>query len=164
MDAQETQGKNAVSERVSAKSGMNILQRWIDLLGISADKLRSEFPRSQFEADPNSVYGGLPQVALLRNEDGLFYFDKDKLILIHIHSPAILSKLDAQSLLSELGTPEAELNSRAGKGYTQYAFPKRGIAFSSDSDDQIAFVEIFVPMTLDDYLAHVYVDPGPFVR
>lgn len=153
-----------MNDHLKAKSGMNTLQRWIDLLGSSAQKLQSEFPRSRFDEDPDSTYGNLAHIALMRNKDALFYFDKDQLILIHVHSKEILSKLDAQSLLREFGTPEAELSSRAGKGYTQYVFPKRGIAISSDSSGRIAFVEIFNPTSLDDYRAQLYVDPGPFIR
>jgi hypothetical protein len=145
-------------------SGTQALKGWADLLGATGQTVRSKFAGSRFHYDPDSVYGSLTNVALLRNKDALFYFDHDELILIHIHSKPLLEKVDGRVLLSDLGPPAAGLRSRAGKGFSQYVFSERGLAFSSDSEGRVAFVEIFRPIPLDDYLARIYIDPGLFVK
>jgi hypothetical protein len=149
---------------IEARSDRDVLQGWVDLLGASVEAVRNKFAHSRFHYDPDSVYGSLTNVALLSNKDALFYFDRARLILIHLHSKSILAKLDGRSLLSDLGSPEADLRSRAGKGYSQYVFPARGIAFASDSEGRVAFVEIFQPMSLAEYLAQIYIDPGQFEK
>jgi hypothetical protein len=143
---------------------MGVLQEWINLLGATVDTVRRGFANSRLEYDPDSGYGSLTNVGLLRNKDALFYFRDDMLILIHIHSKPLLQKLDGQALLSELGSPAADLRSRAGKGESQYVFPERGIAFSSDSEGRVAFIEIFQPMSLSEYMAQIYIDPGQFEK
>jgi len=143
---------------------MEVLQEWVALLGALATEVRSKFAPSRFRYDPDSIYGGLTGVGLLSSKEGLFYFRDNRVILIHIHSKSMLTALNGDLLLEELGTPAAQLSSRAGKGHRQFVYPERGIAISSDSQGRIAFIEIFEPMSLDNYLARIYVDPGPFVK
>lgn len=152
------------SSSIGIKSDMNALQSWIDLLGSSPDELRQKSTHSRFRHDPDSTYGALIHVALMSNKDGLFYFAEDRLILIHIHSKPLLAQLNGRLLLSELGTPAANLRSPAGKGYGHYVFSDQGLALSIDADSRVAFVEIFRPRSYEDYLAQIYVDPGPFVK
>lgn len=152
------------SSSIGIKTDMNALQSWIDLLGASPDQLRQKLVQSRFHHDPDSTYGALTHVALLSNKDGLFYFAEDRLVLIHIHSKPLLAKLNGRLLLSELGTPAANLRSPAGKGYGHYVFSDQGLALSIDAEGRVAFVEIFRPQSYEDYLAHIYDDPGPFVK
>jgi hypothetical protein len=148
----------------AAKTDMNELSQWLDMLGAPLASIREKYARLRGHLESASSYGSLTGVVELSNREGLFYFKEDRLILIHIHSKPFLARLNGKTLLADLGSPAADLPSRAGKGFSQYVFPERGIAFSSDSAGQVAFVEVFQPMPLDLYLAQIYIDPGPFVR
>ena len=160
--AQREEAVNRIA--IGVRPEMDVLQEWINLLGAAVDAVRRRFADSRLEYDPDSGYGSLPKLGLLRNKDALFYFSDDTLILIHIHSKPLLQKLDGRALLSELGSPAADLRSRAGKGESQYVFPERGIAFSSDSEGRVAFVEIFQPTSLGEYMDRIYIDPGQFEK
>jgi hypothetical protein len=64
---------------------------------------------------------------------------------------------------AELGPPDAVLACRAGKEYAQWVYPAQGVAVAASPDD-LAFVEIFPPLILEEYRRTLYEDPGPFVR
>lgn len=145
-------------------NNMSELQKWIGLVGSSPERIREIFDLSKFHFERGAGYGHLSGLDELSNETALFYFKEKRLFLIHLHSSSILQNLDGNRLLVDLGSPAVELPSRAGKGFSQNVFPQKGIAFSSDSAGRVAFVEIFQPMSLDDYLAQIHIDPGPFVR
>ncbi len=148
----------------AAKTDMNELREWLDLLGAPLASIREKYARLRGHLENASSYGSLTGVVELSNKAGLFYFKEDRLILIHIHSRPFLARLNGKILLANLGSPAADLRSRAGKGFSQYVFPERGIAFSSDSAGHIAFVEVFPSMPLDLYLTQIYINPGPFVK
>lgn len=87
----------------------------------------------------------------------------DEVVMIYSSSAAYLAKLSPASIQQELGGSGTRLRSRAGKTSNQHVFPEQGVAYS-ESDDQLEFIEIFPPMSLDAYRASIYSDPGPFIR
>lgn len=122
-----------------------------DQLGIAADKVESGLR-----------YEGMSDLTLAHDaaaHPGYFYFRDGQPVMVYVED----TDLDAESLRAELGEPEATLRSRAGKGYAHRVFPGRGIAYSSKGND-VAFVEVFPPVSLEQYEREVYEDPGEFTR
>jgi len=149
---------------VSDTDGLDELRKWIALIGASPAGLSEKLGGSTPDLEPDSGYGQLSGLEEWSNDTGLFYFKDGRLFLIHLYSDALLQSLDGNKLLVSLGAPAADLDSRAGKGFTQTVYPDQGVAFASNSYGEVAFVEIFQPMSLDDYIAQIYIDPGPLVR
>lgn len=122
-----------------------------DQLGIGADKVESGLR-----------YEGMSDLTLAHDpgaHPGYFYFRGGRPVMVYVEDAGI----DTESLRAELGEPEATLRSRAGKGYVHRVYPGRGIAYSSKADD-VAFVEVFPPTSLDRYESEIYEDPGEFTK
>jgi mannose-6-phosphate isomerase-like protein (cupin superfamily) len=66
--------------------------------------------------------------------------------------------LDLGSLLESLGEPDARLRSRAGRRFTDHVWADRGVAVSTDGNE-IAFLEVFPPRSLERYEREIYEDP-----
>lgn len=93
-------------------------------------------------------------------DDGLrVYFDGDAVAMIMIPAPEIA----LERVREEFGSDLAALASRQAKHAVLEVDAAAGIAVSS-VDDEIGFVEIFPPTTLDDYRDRIYRDPGQFLR
>jgi len=60
-------------------------------------------------------------------------------------------------------SPDDRLRSRAGKKSNQLVFAGEGFAASIHGDD-VDFVELYAPCTLETYLSEVYREPGRFIR
>jgi hypothetical protein len=56
-----------------------------------------------------------------------------------------------------------ELRSRQGKRAMIELDAQRGVAFSRD-DDEVGFVEMFPPTTVEDYRERIWFDPGDFIK
>ena len=95
----------------------------------------------------------------------MFFGDRSGPLLVYVGDRRQLPGVGRSGVEAELGPPEAVLACRAGKEYAQWVFPAKGVAAAvAASADDLAFVEIFPPLTLEEYLHTLYEDPGPFVR
>jgi hypothetical protein len=135
----------------------------LSLRDLTLDDAKERLGVAEDKIEDGLRYEGMSDLTLAHDADahpGYFYFRDGRLVMLYVEN---LDGLDADSLRSELGEPEATLRSRAGKGYAHRVYPGRGIAYSSKGDD-VAFVEVFPPTSLDRYEREIYEDPGEFIK
>ncbi len=111
-------------------------------------------------------YEGLESVTDLYNPDVFpahVYVRDGRVEMIYIPSGDALKGLTRDELEAELGDDGTRLRSRVGKHANHYAFPRKGVAFSSD-DQAVKFVEVFPPRSLEAYQTEIYREPPPFKR
>ncbi len=112
------------------------------------------------------AYEKLTGVSRVSNGDvfpGHFFLRGDEVVMVYVGDPDFLSGLSEAEIEKELGGQGEILRSRAGKTSNQHVYADKGVAFS-ETDGKLDFLEIFAPMSLDDYKAKIYEDVGPFVR
>lgn len=149
------------------ESPTELLDAWAALLGAPVEKVAAERGLAESAARPGVNYGRLSGVTLLYDDDadpGQYYFRDGRLALIYIESPAdTYPALSPQALAAALGEPAEALPSRAGRQRKQYVYPDRGVAYAAD-DDEVAFIEVFAPTTLEGYRSELYMAPKKFIR
>jgi hypothetical protein len=117
----------------------------------------------------HSKYIRLAGLARVYDRDahpGRFYFHEadETFVLLYIEQPGRdYPQLTSPALRKYLGEPAAELPSRAGPQHVQSVYPEQGMAFSADQQE-VSFLEIFQPTTLETYQAQFYMNPGTFIR
>lgn len=116
------------------------------------------------QIDENVRYEKLMNVTLINLRDQFFYFKDGKLRMIYISDATLAQKLwsEFKSLLNN-AAPEKTVRSRAGKTANQLIFAKQGVTASITKDD-VHFIEVYPPCSLEYYLEHIYREPGPFIR
>lgn len=117
------------------------------------------------ELRPGEEYGNLTGVTSAENHRvfrGTIYLRKNRVELVYIPSWALTSFRE-EDLRAQLGTASARLRSRAGKTAELLVFAEQGVACSAGTDG-LHFLEVFPPRTQREYEAHIYRDPGPFIR
>lgn len=140
------------------------------LLGLRSMR-KSDFI-TRYAIRPESVregaaYEGLRDVTEIHQKDtspARFFFRGDKLVMIYLGDRGALQAYSEAALMQRLGGAKqaVELRSRAGKTSNQYLFPAQGVAFSAD--EEVEFLEVFPPMTENEYRQAIYRDPGPFIK
>ena len=117
--------------------------------------------------DRNAAYGSLDGITEVHDPTcspaRVFFQDPSKALLVYVGDRQQLPTVGRSGVEAELGPPEAVLACRAGKDYAQWVFPANGVAVAVSADD-LAFVEVFPPLTLKEYMQTLYEDPGPFMR
>lgn len=111
-------------------------------------------------------YEGIVGVTQYYNPDafaGRVYVRGDRVEIVYVPSGPALAGVTRADLDAPAGGEPAALRSRAGKEYVHYAHPEQGLAYSAEGDD-VLFVEVFRPRSLEAYEAEIYRDPGPFTR
>ncbi len=94
---------------------------------------------------------------------GHFFLRGAEVAMVYVGDPSFLDSLTPAGIEQELGGKGTILRSRIGKTSNQHVYPDRGFAFA-ETDDVVEMVEVFSPMSLEDYQARIYNDPGPFIR
>jgi hypothetical protein len=125
-----------------------------------------DLSRAEVEARPGAsvaedvAYERARGVDRVSTPDAHFFFDGDRLRVVYI-SDASFGDVPAKPLVDELGPGEV-LRSRSGKHSNLHVWPDRGLAASVDEDEErLEFVEVFPPMSLDEYLDGIYEEPAP---
>jgi len=109
-----------------------------------------------------ATYGSLEGLQLLTYDDivASIFLKGDRVLLIITHPrggyPDAVSAWEGA-----LGKPEARLPSVNGKSARVNVYSDKGLAAISDGNNVI-LVEVFVPMTLDEYTRHLYRKPPVF--
>ncbi|MBT1696357.1 hypothetical protein KK083_05690 [Fulvivirgaceae bacterium PWU4] len=91
------------------------------------------------------------------------YFKDGELKMIYISDEALAKKIWTEFKSIAASTTEETVRSRAGKTSNQIVFAEQGITVSTHKDS-VDFIEIYPPQSLQNYLANIYRDPGPFIR
>lgn len=145
---------------------MDKLQTWLALRGLTQEQLASALQLDPSKAEPKRSYEKLQDLTDLHDpahHPASFYLRDNHTILIYLSDTAALQGLTEMLFLQAWGKPALTLRSRAGKASTLCVYPERGVAFSTEQEDgPLDFLEIFAPMTAEDYRAQIYVDPGSF--
>jgi hypothetical protein len=125
-----------------------------------------DLSRAEVEARPGATvahhvaYERVQGVDRVSTPDAHFFFDGDRLRVVYV-SDASFGDVPAAPLLAELGRGEV-MRSRSGKHSTMHVWPDRGLAASVDEDEErLEFVEVFPPMSLEEYLGGIYEEPAP---
>jgi hypothetical protein len=148
-------------------SAADTLEGWLELRNMAAGEIVRQFYVLSEDIRPNANYGHLTHLTEYYAPDtmpGRMYFQGSDFVLLYISSPEMTQEaLQAAPLLAAI-QPET-LRSRAGKNNRQYVYGAQGVAFSADiPTGSIDFVEVFLPLTPEEYRRLFYVDPGDFNR
>ena len=94
---------------------------------------------------------------------GHFFLRGAEVAMVYVGDPGFLASLTPAGIEAELGGKGSTLRSRIGKTSNQHVYPDRGFAFA-ETDNVVEMIEVFSPMSIEDYRARIYNDPGPFIR
>lgn len=138
------------------------LDELLSLRDLALEEATNRLELSDEHMEGGLQYEGLKGVTMAHNPErhpGRFYFRDGRLAMLYVANPG----LDAGTLERDLGEPDVMLRSRAGKGYAHHVYADRGVAYSSKGDD-VAFIELFPPTSVERYEQEIYEDPGAFTR
>lgn len=107
--------------------------------------------------------GPLHEVLVIKNpakHPGSFFFRGDELVLITLGATSLEKYSDADVEAVLKGKSE-QLPSTYGKASMVYAYPDRGVSFTTRSQDghKIQYIELFPPRTLEAYKQTLYPSP-----
>jgi hypothetical protein len=116
------------------------------------------------EADIDDGYSyqsmrGLSVLSLPDHFGARVFLDGDAVVMVSVPDPSV----DDDDVRSLMGDDVVELRSRQGKRAMIELDAQRGVAFSRD-DDEVGFVEMFPPTTVEDYRERIWFDPGDFIK
>jgi hypothetical protein len=137
---------------------------WMRLRDLSLAELRSKLGISDADISTGGAYYKLRPVDKWRRpaaHPGFFIVQGDRLALIYVDDEQALAGLHPDALRAEFGEPEASLRSRAGKAVPLHVVASQGLAYAGKGD-RVYYLEIFPPMSLADYQARIYEDPGVY--
>ena len=137
----------------------------LQLQDLDKKRAMALFEATSADFERKREYEGLRGLDLLETEATApvaVYFKGDAFVLGYIDGPS-LEDGSKRDLIAALGEPEARLQSRAGKGSTLCVYPEKGLAFSSKGQE-LEFIEVFPPTTLEKYRKNIYRQPPDFVK
>jgi hypothetical protein len=139
----------------------------MDLRSVSLADLRARTGAGDDALHHDDAYG--PSLGLTGFYDpafhpGRFFFRDGSLVLLYVEYPSDAApELTREVLLEAVQPAEAELRARSGRADRQYVNPGRGLSVAVGPAGP-TYLEIFPPMTLDEYRDRIYIEPGRFVR
>jgi hypothetical protein len=141
-----------------------LLQEWEGIRRLAQEDAQARFAVTTEQVTP-SQYGQLQDLIELTNGSdlpGRLFYRDGQFVLLHVRG-ITLEGISAWDLLESLGTPDATLRSRAGKTHHIEVYGGRGLAISHGGDE-IDFVQVFPPMSAEEYQATLYHEPSKFRR
>lgn len=139
------------------------LQDYQTYFDISLSEFIQQHSIPDSEIHEDVAYEKLTDVTRIDLPAGEFLFFKEgKLVMIYISEEKIAKEL-WDEFSKENNTPEKRVRSRAGKTANQLIFASRGLT-ASIAKDEVHFIEIYPPCTLETYLEQIYNEPSPFIR
>lgn len=134
-------------------------------LTLSYDQFVAEHHIGGEQIDKDVRYEKITDVDCVKLGYGqFFYFQAGKLKLIYLSGGELANRIwDEFNRSAYADAPNSEVRSRAGKKSNQIVVAEQGITASVQGDD-VDFLEIYPPQSLEDYLAHIYREPGRFIR
>jgi hypothetical protein len=115
--------------------------------------------------EPADEYQKLQGLSSLENPSvfpGTLYLKDRKVELVYLGDEAT-ARISASSLEDELKGSPARRRSRAGKQASTYIHADDGVAYSAEGNE-VHFIEVFQPCTLEEYEAQIYREPPDFIR
>ena len=132
---------------------------------LSYDQFIAQHNIQDSQIQENRGYEKMTNLVLVEMSDDQFFFFKDgKLKMIYISNDVVAKQVWAEfENTTETNTPRKIVRSRAGKTANQIIFAGSGITASIAGDD-VAFIELYPPCSLQDYLDNIYKEVQPFIR
>jgi hypothetical protein len=132
---------------------------------LSYDQFIAENKIDSGHVHENVRYEKITDVTRVDLPDDLYFFFKDgKLKMIYTSNDVVAKKLwNEFSSFTNIKSPEKTVRSRAGKTSNQIIFANQGIA-ASVTQDEIDFIEVYPPCSLQEYLENIYREPPLFIR
>lgn len=146
---------------------IQIINKWFSWREFTLGEMYTQLGTTDTSRRDNASYGNLRNLTALENEEshpGILFYQDDRFVLSYVDEIyEELDDWDPQVLLAHLGEPDAILRSRAGKRFKQYVYAAKGITIVTDGQS-VAFLEIFRPMSLENYRMQFYLEPKTFTR
>jgi hypothetical protein len=136
------------------------LTDWLAWRDLSRTELTARLAPASDDLSGGLAYGpstGLDMLYVPGKHPGRFYFTGDQLLLIYVSG---VEGLDPEALAAQF-PPEVALRSRAGKTYEHQVAPAAGVAWS-ENGEEVAFVEVFAPCSLESWRTRFYTEPPAF--
>jgi hypothetical protein len=132
---------------------------------LSYDQFITEHQIRQDQIDKDVRYEKITDVDCVKLGYGQFlYFQAGKLKLIYLSGGELASRIwDEFKRSAHANAPNKVVRSRAGKTSNQIIVAEQGISASVHKDD-VDFMEIYPPRSIEGYLASIYREPKPFIR
>ena len=120
------------------------------------------------EVREDSYYGQLYPLTLVRDPSvfpGNLYFDGDAPVLAYVEQPERFAPdVTAAALLALVGEDAERLASRASKPSRLLVAAERGIAISARLEQSVDYLELFAPMSAEEYRRRLYAQPPAFQK
>lgn len=98
------------------------------------------------------------------SENEFFFFQDGRLKIIYISNEVLTEQLwNEFRALNDGEAPEHDVRSRAGKTSNQLIYASYGLT-ASINGDEVDFIELYAPCSVDEYLETIYREPGLFIR
>jgi hypothetical protein len=136
------------------------LTQLLDMRSLDRAGVIAACDASADDVDDGYSYQSMQDLSVLRPKrlhDSRIYFDGDAVVMIALSEPSISATVIRDAMSSDV----VELRSRQGKKAMIEVDAGAGLAFSRD-DDEIGFLEIFPPTTIDDYRTRIWKEPPAF--
>ena len=109
-------------------------------------------------------YQRLKDVDVVETTSGARVFLRgDQVVLIYVGEDWLPAGTDHQALVKAAGSDGEELRSRQGKSAVMHVVANKGIAWSEDGNE-VGFLELFPPTSVDAYRKTIYREPPKFKR
>lgn len=142
------------------------LAKFQEALGLDEQEVQRRFGASGGQVQHDVRYEGLEHMTQYYNPSVLparLYVRDGQVQLVYVPAGGALADTTPADIDAQVGGRGHRVRSRAGKTANQYVQAERGVAYSEDGDE-VDFVEIFAPRSLQAYLRDIYRDPGEFIR
>ena len=109
-------------------------------------------------------YGSLQDLSVVVHTEELpctLYFKDGDFVLLYVSGEQ--ATYTVKSLHKQFPNADAVTPSRAGKRFSHYVVPDKGIAWSDDGEE-LAFIEVFPATTLNGWKDTLYTNPGDFYK
>jgi hypothetical protein len=130
-------------------------QAFIERFGIPPEHIRSPAAYEHMK-DVTEIYD--PEQRDLG--PARFYFRNGRLVVIYLADASTIEEREIDAFKRDPADEGTVLRSRAGKTSNLHVYADKGLAVSVDRE--IDFIEIFQPMTQQEYEQTIYVAPGSF--
>lgn len=141
------------------------LERWRALLDRPLADLRAEVDEGRIRDGAHYGAGG-PFTALRDRAffPGTIYYDGGRPVLAYVERPSARAEdVSDEDLLALVGDDAPRLRSRAGKFARTRVAAELGIAVAEERG-QVAYLELFHPMSFEEYRERIHEEPPQFIR
>ena len=146
---------------------MDTLQNLLALRNLHWSEIKERYKIKEEHIESDSTYQKLSGLIEIYNPDVFpvrFFLLNDNVLLIYTSDLAIVDTLDGKKIKEQYGMEDENyLRSRAGKKSNLMVYPEAGFAVSI-KNNEVDFIEVFHPTTLEQYKKDIYIEVGPFIR